>query len=136
MSDHHITMMQRLYEEIFNAGNLDVADELIAPDAVDHQGLPDSPPGPDGLKQLAWMYRSAFPDLSITVEDIIASDDKVVARTTMRGTHEGELMGIPPTGRAVEVSGIDIVRFVDGRMVEHWGNQDNMGMMRQLGLIE
>ena len=79
---------------------------------------------------------SAFPDLQMNVEDMIAEGDKVVARVRMSGTHQGEFMGIDPTGNRVEISGIDILRVADGKIVEHWGNFDDLGMMQQLGVIE
>jgi predicted ester cyclase len=81
------------------------------------------------------VFRDAFPDLRFTAEDIIAEGDKVAARYTMRGTHQGEFMGVAPTGNRIEVTGIDIVRFEGGKMVEHWANSDELGMMQQLGVI-
>jgi steroid delta-isomerase-like uncharacterized protein len=91
--------------------------------------------GPEGIKRLVAMFRAAFPDLKISAEDMIADGDKVAVRSVMRGTHKGEFMGVPATGKRVEVSGIDIVRFEGGKAVEHWGITDNMSMMQQLGAM-
>jgi steroid delta-isomerase-like uncharacterized protein len=127
---------RRVVEEIFNGGNLDLADELYAPDYVLHDpSLPEDLHGPEGLKQYAGMNLGAFPDARVTVEDQIAEGDMVVSRWTATGTHTGELMGIPPTGRYVEVSGITINRFSGGRIAEDWYQSDDLGMMRQLGVM-
>lgn len=128
------TVASRWYEEVFNAGKIELIDELFAPNFVDHD--PGNPlPGFEGLRQLVSMYRSAFPDLRLTIEDEITEGDRVVTRFTGRGTHKGPLMGIPPTGKRVTITAIDILRFENGRIVEHWGNQDLLGMMQQLGVI-
>lgn len=138
MSERNKLNFKRLYEEVFNQGNLDLADELIGPNVVEHQQQPGVAPdaaGPELVKQIARFFRSAFPDLEITVNDLIAENDQVAARVTIAGTHQGELMGIPPTGKRVQVSSIDIVRFEDGKAAEHWGETDIMGMMQQLGVV-
>ena len=128
------TVASRWYEEVFNAGNMALIDELFAPDFVDHD--PSNPlPGLEGVRQLVSMYRGAFPDLRLTIEDEITEGDRVVTRFTGRGTHKGSLMGIPPTAKRVTITAIDILRFENGRIAEHWGNQDLLGMMRQLGVI-
>jgi steroid delta-isomerase-like uncharacterized protein len=121
--------------DIFNTGNLTEANELIAAEAVDHQAMPGLPPGHEGFKQMVAMFRAAFPDLRCDVEDTLAEGDKVVIRSTMRGTHQGEFMGIPPTDKQFTASVIDIIRFDNGQAVEHWGNSDDLGMMQQLGVI-
>jgi steroid delta-isomerase-like uncharacterized protein len=127
---------RRVAEEIFNGGNLDLADELYAPDYVLHDpALPEDLHGPEGLKQYAAMNLGAFPDARVTVEDQIAEGDMVVTRWTATGTHTGELMGIPSTGRRSEISGITINRFSGGRIAEDWYQSDDLGMMRQLGVI-
>ncbi len=126
---------RRFVEEVINQGNLDVIEELLDPGAVDHAAPPGFATGREGAKQFAAMMRSAFPDLHLTIEDMIAEGDKVVMRSTWSGTHEGEFMGIPATGRRVTVSGIDISRVADGRMVEHWGQFDALGLMQQLGAV-
>jgi steroid delta-isomerase-like uncharacterized protein len=127
---------RRVAEEIFNGGSLDLADELYAPDYVLHDpSLPEDLHGPEGFKQYAAMNLGAFPDARVTVEDQIAEGDMIVTRWTASGTHTGELMGIPPTGRRSEISGITINRFSGGRIVEDWYQSDDLGMMQQLGVI-
>lgn len=93
------------------------------------------PAGREGFKQFVLMYRSAFPDMHITIEDQIAEGDKVVSRWTARGTHQGELMGIPPTGKQATVTGINIERFANGKFVEEWSNFDALGLLQQLGVV-
>lgn len=137
MADQNKTNFKRLYEEVFNQGNFDVADELIGANVVEHQLQPGVAPdaaGPELVKQIARFYRSAFPDIQIVVDDLIAEGDRVAARVTISGTHQGDLMGIPPTGKRVQVRSMDIIRFEDGKAAEHWGETDIMGMMQQLGV--
>ena len=137
-AEENKALLQRGYEQIFNQGNLDQIEEFVSHDIVDHEA---PPPGMEGLedievlRQFVKVFRDGFPDSPFTAEDMIAEGDKVAARYTMRGTHQGELMGIPPTGNQIEVTGIDIVRFEGGKIVEHWGNFDELGLMQQLGAI-
>ena len=136
-------IFQRMWDELFNQRNLAVADELFAPDFVNHVRLvqvsettpPPFPPGPAHMKQLVTTLTTAFPDSHFTVEDVIAAGDKVVGRITWRGTHRGEFLGLPATGKAFKVSHIQIYRFAGGKMVEHWAVRDDLGMLRQLGLV-
>ncbi len=128
--------MKRFFDEVMNKGNLKAIDELVADEFVEHyQPDPNVPANKAGLKQTMAMFRTAFPDLQITVEDLIAKDDKVWTYTTMRGTNKGEMMGMPATGKKIEVKGVDIVRFVNGKAVEHWAVSDDLAMMQQLGMI-
>jgi len=124
----------RYWEEVANKGNLDLIEEICAPDYVCHEVDQDIR-GPEGVRQFIFMLRAAFPDLHVTVEDVIAEGDKIVQRWTGRGTHQGELMGIPPTGNRVSVAGITISCFKDGKVSEEWEVYDMMGMMHQLGAI-
>jgi steroid delta-isomerase-like uncharacterized protein len=126
---------RRTYEEIFNQGSFAAADELIAPDYVDHEEHPGNVPGPDAVRTVAAMLRTAFPDLHFTIEELITEGDLVAGRLTMRGTHDGPLMGLPATGRQVQQAHMHFVRFRDGKAVEHWGVRDDVGLMRQLGLM-
>jgi steroid delta-isomerase-like uncharacterized protein len=128
-------LVQRSFDELHNQGNLAVADELISVDFVNHDAPPDAPAGPTGVRATITMLRTAFPDLHIDVEDLIAEGDTVVARTTLRGTHKGQFFGIPPTGRRVEQKQIHILRFVDGKAAELRSVRDDLGLMRQLGAI-
>lgn len=123
------------FEEVVNAGNLERADQLLAPDYVLHfPGLP-APLDREGHKQLLMMFRNAFPDWHESVDGVIAEGDKVVIRVTGRGTHEGEFQGIPPTNRHVAATGVGIGRIKDGRIVESWAEYDALGMMQQLGVV-
>jgi steroid delta-isomerase-like uncharacterized protein len=129
-------LYRQFVEEVFNRGNMSAIDELVAPDFIEHEELPPgSPPGREGVKQLSIMLRNAFPDIKATIDDVLAEGDKVAARMTWRGTHKGEFMGIPPTGKSVSIGVIDIVRFAGDKFVEHWGQMDSMGMMQQLGAV-
>lgn len=125
---------RRLIEEGFNQGNLAVADELVAPDAREHQrGASD---GPEGVKKTIKNLRSAFPDFKITIDEVVTSGDKVWARQRGGGTNLGAFAGHPPTGRKGLTDVIDVCRIVDGKVVEHWGVPDQLGMMMQLGLVK
>jgi steroid delta-isomerase-like uncharacterized protein len=137
MSDENKRVMRRIFEEAMNGGNLAVLDELVAADYTDHDpsNPPDLPPGRAGLKQLISMYRSAFPDIRMTIEEQLADGDKVVTRWTARGHQHGELAGIPPTGKEVTITGIFIDRIVGGQLVESWANWDTLGLLQQLGAV-
>ena len=129
------TLMSRFLEEVFNKKKLAALDEFIAPDQVDHTLPPFLPTTPEGTKQAINILLKAFPDVHLTVEDMIAEGDKVVTRYTSRGTQKGVFMGIPPTGKQMEISSIIIARMADGKIVEEWGLDDQMGMLQQLGII-
>ena len=129
------TSARRFYDEAFNKKNRAAIDEFIDPNQVDHAAPPGTPGGLAGAKQTIGMYLTAFPDLHFTVEDMIAEGDKLVARLTVRGTQQGAFMGIPPTGKHVTVTAIDISRMAGGKSVEHWIEMDTLGMMQQLGVI-
>jgi steroid delta-isomerase-like uncharacterized protein len=130
------TVIRRFLEEIFEGGNLELVDELFAPDYVLHDpSVPGEVEGPEAMKQYINMYRTAFPDTRFTVEDQLAEGDEVVTRWTGEGTHEGELMGIPPTGQRVTVTGIEFDRVSGSKMQETWVNYDALSMMQQLGVV-
>ena len=129
-------LLSRMIKEVFNQGKTSLLDDFLAPGFVEHEELPPGiPPGREGVKQLFSLFRSAFPDLKVKIDDTIADGDKVVIRCTWSGTHKGEFMGIPPTGKGVSFGVIDIVRFAGGKAVEHWGQMDSMRMMQQLGAV-
>jgi predicted ester cyclase len=134
MSEENKAVVRRVYES-FSQNNLDVLDELIASDFTDHNPNPGQPPGLEGLKQFLSSMHTTLADLQVNVEDIVAEGDKVVARLRVSGTHQGEFMGNAPTGNRVTFTGIEILRIAEGKVVEHWRNFDNLGMMRQLGVI-
>ena len=124
----------RLYGEILNKGNFDIVDEVFDANYVMHDA--HSPvSGPDELKGLMTAYRTAFPDIRFTVEELVAEGDKVVKRWTIRGTHNGDLMGIAPTGKKVEVTGMTMARFAGGKLVEEWEAADMLSLMQQVGAI-
>jgi steroid delta-isomerase-like uncharacterized protein len=125
----------RFFEEVVNKRNLAVIDELFATNFVDHSAVPGIAADREGLKQYFAMVHSAFPDFHSTLEDMFAEGDKVVQRFTARGTHQGEFMGIAPTGKQVTIPGIAIHRITDGKIVENWVNMDMLSMMQQLGVI-
>jgi len=134
MSEENKALVHRIYE-CFSQNNLDVLDELIASDFTDHNPNPGQAPGLEGLKQFISSMHSVLSDLQDNVEDMVAEGDKVVARLRISGTHQSEFMGAAPTGNQVTFTGIDILRIAEGKVVEHWGNSDELGMMRQLGVI-
>ena len=134
MSEQNKAIARRIFDEVASKGNLDVIDELVSPNHVYHSDPELS--GIEGQKKLVTTYRTAFPDLILTVQDQIAEGDKVVTRFTAQGTHKGDLMGTPPTGKQVTATPISIMRFADDKVVEEWELVDEMGMMRQLGLME
>lgn len=134
-TEENKALIRRFYEEVFNKKNLAAIDDFFAPDHVDHTLPPGLPVGPEGTKQAIAMTLSGFPDLHITVEDMIAEGDKVVTWFTTHGTQQGALGSIPPTGKHVTVSTIEITRIAGGKIVEDWGLDDRLGMLQQLGLV-
>jgi predicted ester cyclase len=126
---------RKLVEEGINQSNEAVFLDLLAHDVLDHYAPPGLPPGREGWNLNRKLFRAAFPDGCWTEEGLIAEGDLVVGRYVFRGTHQGEFFGIAPTGRQVTVANIHILRLVDGKIVEHWGNGDDLGMLQQLGAI-
>ena len=126
-------LMRRFVEEVWNKGNLDVADEIFHPEHTS-PSAPQLPPGAEGVKMIARMMRTAFPDYWMRIEYLVAEDDRVAARFSQGGTHLGDLMGIPPTGKKVEWTEIGILRVADGKVVESWYDVDMLGLMGQLGV--
>ena len=136
MSEENKALSRRAIEEIFVAGNLDVVDEIVSEEHVHHDpAIPEEGRGREHFKEFASMYRSAFPDIHLQIEDQIAEGDRVATRWVASGTHEGDLMGISPTGNRVTVAGMTIDRIADGQIVESWDNYDALGMMQQVGAI-
>jgi steroid delta-isomerase-like uncharacterized protein len=130
-------LARRFVEEVLNHGNIDLIDELLHEDFVEHEEMPPGvPPGREASKAMIPMLRNAFPDLHATVEDMIREGTKVVIRTRMRGTHRGEFMGMPATGNLIDVQAIDIMEFRGERCSAHWGITDSTAMMMQLGMTE
>jgi steroid delta-isomerase-like uncharacterized protein len=136
MSEENKAVARRFIEEVWNNGNLAVIDELIAENHVDHDpAQAGGPGGPQGMRAFVEMYRSAYPDTHLEIGEMIAEGDLVAMTWTATGTHQGELMGIAPTGRSVTVTGIGVDRISDGHIVESWGNYDALGMLAQLGAM-
>jgi steroid delta-isomerase-like uncharacterized protein len=126
----------RRFWGVWEEGNIDLVDELLAPDYVNRTpATPDQPTGPEGVKGVVGMFRSAMPDLRVVIEDMIAEGDKVAVRYTLEGTHEGELFGVPPTGRRLSIKNIAVERVSDGKIREHWRVTDSLDMMQQLGVV-
>jgi len=131
----HTPSIRRIYD-LINAGDIDSFGRLLADDFVERDDLPGFPPTRDGVIQYFRMLRASFPDMRMVVEDVIAGGDKAVARVRMTATHTSPFVGIPATGKQVQVSLIDIIRFGDdGRAREHWGIVDQLSLMQQLGVI-
>lgn len=132
--DHKATM-KSAYDRI-NAGDVVGFGDLVAEDFVEHEETPGLPPTKAGTLAFFEMLLSAFPDMQMEVEDLIAGDDKSVARVTVSATHQGEFMGIPPTGETIDVQLIDIMRFNEAGLVcEHWGVTDMLSLMQQIGVV-
>jgi predicted ester cyclase len=125
--------VRRFSEEVFKKKNLTAIDDFYAPNIIDHSLPPGVPGGIEGQRQTIAMLLTAFPDLRLTVEDIIAEGDKIVVRMTFRGTHQGAFVDIPPSGKQVTVTEIAILRIANGKAVEQWTNVDELGLMQQLG---
>ena len=135
-TEQNKALARQLVEEVINQGNIRVIDELLIPDFIEHEELPPGiPPGREAPKVLFTMLRSAFPDFKATIKHLIAEGDEVVLHMTWTGTHEGEFMGIPPTGKSISINVIDILGIAEGKFVEHWGVMDSMAMMQQLGVV-
>ena len=134
-TEENKALLRRSVEEVFSAqGDIDVADEIFAPDYVGHNPTdPQDVCGPEGAKELASLYRSAFPDVRLIIEEQVAEGDKVVTRWIANGTHQGEMMGIAPTGNQVRVEGITISHIQEGKIVQEWELFDTLGLMQQLG---
>ncbi len=136
MSENNKAIVRRLLEEFWNKGNLSLADELFAPNYEHHDAsTPDFGRGPESEKKRATLYRTAFPDVRLTIEDIIAEGETVMTRWSCRGTHKGDLRGIAPTGKQINISGVTIARLANGKFVEGWVNWDALGLMQQLGVV-
>jgi predicted ester cyclase len=127
---------RRVPEEVINSGNLDLADEVVASDYIEHVRLPPGVPGGlEGFKAFFTMVRAAFPDLHYTLENVLAEGEMVAGHATVRGTHQGEFLGIAPTGREVTWTETHVGRFENGKLVEHWANTDDLGLMQQIGAV-
>jgi steroid delta-isomerase-like uncharacterized protein len=132
--EHNKALIRRFYEEVWNKGNLDAAEEVFAADYVRHDLRPGNPlAGPAGQKKIAADFRAAFPDLHMTIDLMVAEGDFVVSRWTTEGAHTGAWGDVPPTGKRARFSGVNIFRLEHGKVVELWNHRDDLGVMQQLG---
>lgn len=135
-TEQNKTLVRRLIDEVLNKGNFAAIDEIVAPTFVEHEELPPNiPPGIEGLKAFFAEWRRGFPDGNVTVEQLLAEGDLVACYEVWSGTHTGEFMGIPPSGKPVNFKVVDIVRIADNQVVEHWAVSDNLALMQQIGVI-
>ena len=135
-TEENKAIVRRVNDEVWSEGRLDVIDELIADDFVATiVGAPEEIRGPQGFREFVVMYRTAFPDLRLTVDEQFAEGETVVTRWTATGTNEGELMGMPPTGKQATTAGININRVSGGKLVEGWGLFDQLGLLQQIGAV-
>lgn len=135
-TEENKAIVRRINDEVWSEGHLDVIDELIADDFVATVvGAPEQIRGPQGFREFVVMYRKAFPDLRLTVDEQFAEGDTVVTRWTATGTNEGELMGMPATGKQATTAGININRVSGGKLIEGWGLFDQLGLLQQIGAV-
>ena len=128
--------IMRQFWGVWEQGNIDLLDDLLAPEYVNHTlATPDLPSGPEGVKEVVSMFRSGVPDLRVVIEDMIAEGDRVATRYALEGTHGGDLFGVAPTGRHLTIKSMTVERLSGGKIVEHWRVTDELDMMRQLGAI-
>ncbi len=135
MSEQNKELQRRFVEAYQSGRDESVADEILAEDFVNHAEVPGLPNDREGVKMLHRAFWHAFPDFRAEIHDLVAEGDRVVTRKTLHGTHEGDFMGIPATGKQVSWDVIDVVRYENGRLAEHWNVVDQLGLMRQLGVV-
>jgi steroid delta-isomerase-like uncharacterized protein len=125
----------RRYQEIYNSNNLDTLSEVVSENLLTPRIMPGIPSGIEGAKAAHRIMLAGFPDYQTMIDDLFAEGDKVAARITMTGTHQGDFMGIPPTGKHVSFTGIYIAKITNGKIVEHWGEEDGVSLLQQLGAL-
>lgn len=135
MSAEQNKAIVRRYQEAYNTNNLDALDDVLAVDVHMPKVMPGLPAGLEGAKEVHRISLKGMPDFHTHIDDMVAEDDKVVARVTMTGTHTGDFWGMPATGKRVEFSGMYMVRIIDGKIVEHWGEEDGVALLQQLGFM-
>ena len=134
MSKEANIQAQTQFGEAINSGNLEAMRQLVSPSVIEHDPGATQGPGAQGYIDFFSAFRSAFPDLKVTPEHLTADEDSVALAYTVTGTHQGEFQGIAPTGKTIKARGVQIARFVDGKMVERWGSSDELGILKQLGV--
>jgi steroid delta-isomerase-like uncharacterized protein len=128
----NIATTQRFGEAI-NSGRLDAIRECMSPEVVDHDPAPDQGPGPQGFIDFFTTFRAAFPDLAVNVDHMVTDEDNVAIAYTVTGTHQGDFLGVPATGKRIKARGMQIARFENGKIVERWGSSDELGILKQIG---
>lgn len=136
MTESNKEIIRRLFDAVLNGGKLGLLDTLVGAAYVDHNPVAGQAAGAAGVKARVAALREGFPDLRFTLEDIVGEDEIVAARYHWRGTHRGSFLGIPPTGKTILVRGMDFYRLRDDKIVEHWDNVDDLGMLTQLGDLD
>ena len=126
---------REFFHELHNKGNFSIVDDYVEPDVVSHDPFPGQAEGSKGLKKTMKMFRTAFPDMQVVIHDMIAEEDKVMTKFTVRGTHQGYFMDIAPSGKSISYEEVVILRLQNGKIVEHWAVADALSMMQQLGAI-
>lgn len=134
-TEENKAIVRRCMDALWTRGDLSVLEELVTADYIEHSGPPGLPEGRDNMRAQVQIFRTAAPDLRHETHDLIAEGDLVVERWTATGTHLGDFFGIPPTGRPIQTSGVHIFRLANGQIAEHWGNSDDLGVLRQVGVI-
>ena len=122
------------FAESVNTGNFAAFNDVVAPDCVDHDPAPGQVAGPEGYRMFFTAMRTAFPDLAVGLEALVADEESIAFAYTLTGTHNGLLMGIPATGKKIKIRGMQFSKFKDGKMVERWGSSDELGLLTQLGV--
>ena len=133
MSQQDNIKLQQQFGEAVNSGNLNALRDIVAPDAIDHDPAPGQGIGPEGFIKFFAMMRTAFPDLKIAVEHMVADENNVAFAYTVTGTHSGDFLGVPATGHKISARGMQITRFENGKQVERWGSSDELGILQQIG---
>ena len=132
-AEENKTLLRRYIEEVWDKKNPDALEEFLAPHFKRHRSPTSAALTRDGQKQLLTQFRTAFPDIQITIEEIIAEDDRIAFRSTMRGTHQAEFFGFPPSGKKITVSQLDVIHIHEGKFVAQWGGPDMLSLLQQLG---
>jgi len=122
------------FAEAVNTGKFDLFKDVVSPENIDHDPAPGQVQGPEGYRMYFSGLRTAFPDLSVAAETVVADDDSIAFAYTITGTHQGPLLGLAPTGRKIKIRGVQISKFKDGKMIERWGSSDELGLLQQLGI--
>jgi steroid delta-isomerase-like uncharacterized protein len=135
MSEENKALVRRMVEEAQSRGNVEAEDEFLAENVVDHSAFPGFAPTREGVKQLFSLFHTAFEDFHATIHDQVGEGRKVATRKTLHGTHRGEFLGVPPTGKRATIEVTDILYVEEGRITDHWTVVNQLGLMRQLGVI-